>query len=547
MHMKDDAPSSSPPTSISQQQNSPVPPILEVKVLAMGVGTKFLSEQVLYSEQDVDQDGTSTHYGTRVRDCHAEVLCRRAFRMFLLDCIQRYEILHDKETKGFTILQRCDTAKEEIMQRNEKQRGTQERSQYELRSDVTLHMYCSSTPCGNSTIKKFATLHKEQYCTVLSQDMYPSNEYHHLKEPIIGHSIPLGQFALLVKKDNQQQPSPSPLTSCTKGNDLRRRPVRSGKEKMWPIHTTTDWCPPGTTTVWSNHGSIHTCSDKMARWNYLGYQGSILSSYLQEPLYIATLTVGRKFSSVTCRRAVCCRLDVTKAKTSTKLIYSVKTEENENDLERTKSSQYNTGVFQLHHPTVMGTSVYMDDKGVIETSNQSLSSIANQSSLNAIADDGEGRSTISPCTNGEIRFHSPMSFVTWLRHEPIASSNTTTIDEYEMECIDGSTGFVFDRTNCNGGGGARQPSQICSFSFLNRFLRFMSFRPSTDTLLDLPKTLEEYRKLKRKIAPPYENTKDIMLTKHPVLRDWKRRYDDTIQIESIKNSIVDPNVNIDTS
>jgi hypothetical protein len=52
-------------------------------VLSMGVGTKFLSESSLKEEE------TSSIYGRRVRDCHAEVLARRAFRRrFTLEILE---------------------------------------------------------------------------------------------------------------------------------------------------------------------------------------------------------------------------------------------------------------------------------------------------------------------------------------------------------------------------------------------------------------------------------------------------------------------------
>lgn len=36
-----------------------------------------------------------------------------------------------------------------------------------------------------------------------------------------------------------------------------------------------------------------SCSDKLARWGVLGFQGALLSHYLQEALYFTTLVVGK--------------------------------------------------------------------------------------------------------------------------------------------------------------------------------------------------------------------------------------------------------------
>jgi hypothetical protein len=68
--------------------------------------------------------------------------------------------------------------------------------------------------------------------------------------------------------------------------------------------------PPGTAYPCSGLGTLMTCSDKIARWSLLGVQGTLLSSLLAAggPLYLSSITVGRKFSQVHCERALCCRL-----------------------------------------------------------------------------------------------------------------------------------------------------------------------------------------------------------------------------------------------
>jgi hypothetical protein len=101
-------------------------------MLGMGVGTKFLPREVL------DEETTSPHYGGIVRDCHAEVLARRAFqRQLLLSILQDNDPQNGGESPP--ILQRVSLSKGTIF--------------YGLRPGVSLHMYTSSAPCGNATVR----------------------------------------------------------------------------------------------------------------------------------------------------------------------------------------------------------------------------------------------------------------------------------------------------------------------------------------------------------------------------------------------------------
>ena len=124
-----------------------------LQVLALGVGTKFLPHALL-------QNGNVL---VRVRDCHAEVLAKRAFRRYLYEELQR-DIIQFSGTSGNnknasndirSILERIETPTPDESE------DTSERSptlQCRLKDGVTVHMYCSSTPCGNATLKKFAKI-----------------------------------------------------------------------------------------------------------------------------------------------------------------------------------------------------------------------------------------------------------------------------------------------------------------------------------------------------------------------------------------------------
>jgi hypothetical protein len=187
-------------------------------------------------------------------------------------------------------------------------------------------------------------MEREAYKGELGPNEWPEANHN----AIPGHSLRLGQFALLVKKDTQS----AAVEQLDKSRKLisSDRPQQHApqKGKVWPANQSDDWCPPGTSIVAFRKGSLHTCSDKICRWNCLGLQGSLLASTLNAPIYMSTITVGRKLTACICRRAICCRAERPTGKR----------QETANEVEVTK--------YSLHHPTVMGTGVYMDDVGKAE-------------------------------------------------------------------------------------------------------------------------------------------------------------------------------------
>ena len=463
----------------------------QLLLCAMGVGTKFLSQEMLTAEISMTENDDDNHhhiYGTRIRDAHAEVLVRRAFQRYLGICIEQME---EKEARATdhsttTITSTATTIPVSplysILEPSNDDDNGETPVLYRLRPNVTLHMYCSSTPCGNSTIKKFATLHKETYDAALSAHEWPRQEH----PPIPLHSIPLGQCALLLKRDRQrsnEEEASSTKTTTTTDETLRStsHPAHKKERSTWPLYSTTDWCPPGTTPTWSGQGACHSCSDKLARWNCLGLQGAWLSSLLSSPLYLTTLTVGRKFSQHTCRRAVCCRLQRPKPP-------------------RRGDTTSSGDSYTLHHVVVMGTGVYMDEDGVHDWS--------------AALEEG--------MTTTAVRFHSSRSFCSWLRPD------TSPTPQYTVECIDGSTGRLYGAPDVAVAeyDADRGRSLVSSAALMELYWRIQTRR--SRSFPPRPRTLTQVRRRKRLLAPAYERAKRQLLTRHPVMREWQRRRVDSI-------------------
>ena len=451
-------------------------------VLSMGVGTKFLSERCLRRETD-----NGNCYGSHVRDMHAEPLSRRAFRKKLT-----VEILNDLK-KGYQTITPTNDTKNSILVRFSGLDGNST-IRYKLRQGITLHMYSSSAPCGNATLKKFCKMSKEKFQNDLGPDEWPKA----MHEPPPGHSIKLGEFALLLKKDNTDHSDDYVCMTIKDSSSSKQR------GKPWPSKLSDDWTPPGTTIVeYRDKGSIHTCSDKILRWNYLGLQGSLLAGLLDEPLYLSTLTVGRKLSGNVCRRAICCRLDV-----------RIRRQLN---LKSTSVFNHHHN-YRINHPAVLGTSVYLNE-GVVETGNN----------------DG--------IRGQDVRFHSSISWVWWLDHnmgklECIENSGllmNPSIDHQQQKQEETMTAMKNCTTN------RIIASQVSTRELTSSFLE--AYYLATGIICaqndhDKMKraddkytnnsfcTISGLRKIKRICSPIHEEFKDFLLTNHKVLSQWQRRNDE---------------------
>lgn len=258
-----------------------------LKVVALGVGTKFLPDEILR--------GTGVNHDDRVRDMHAEVLAKRAFQAYIYHQIEIAHTDNAKKTGDSMFISAHD-------------------GRYRLRDGVTVHMYTSSQPCGNATIKRWA-----KGGTMVCGECGP------LEWPRIEHA------RLNITARNQGQ-----VSLACKGAP-RHFDAKNGE-------TTTTAAPPPrefTMAPGTAHpsqpgmSSIMTCSDKIARWNVLGLQGSLLATVIL-PIYLSSITIGRKFSDAHARRALCCRLHGIRG----------------------------SGDFHLTHPAMLCTSVKLDESTI---------------------------------------------------------------------------------------------------------------------------------------------------------------------------------------
>jgi len=275
------------------------------KVLSFGMGTKFVRAQAKERDQEL---------GNLVHDSHAEILARRAFIRVVVDELIK---LRKNGESDFLCIDK------------ETQRA-------QLQSDVCLHLYTSSTPCGNSSVRRWASAKPEpQMPADLPPNSWPSLPH----EAITLANRGEGQIAASVKRDlesmqqeqqeqqeqHQQQEQQEQQNSSEENSKKSKK--KGGKEK--PTFA------EGTAEPKTGQGNILSCSDKIALWNIVGLQSKWLVDNV-EPLYLTTLTVGRKFARRHLQRAVCCRLQEMPAH----------------------------GPFILHHPVLLRTSVKLNEGNV---------------------------------------------------------------------------------------------------------------------------------------------------------------------------------------
>lgn len=182
--------------------------------------------------------------GTVVNDCHAEIVARRCLMEFFYQQLR----LHSTEFAA-------ERAKESVFLKPEN--GS---TKYRLRPEIQFHLYINTAPCGD------ARVFSPHEADTINGDKHPNRKAR-------------GQLRTKVESGEGTIP------------------VKSSEGIQ-----TWDGVLQGARLL------TMSCSDKIARWNVLGLQGSLLSSII-EPVYLTSIVLGSLLHPDHMYRAICGRIE----------------------------------------------------------------------------------------------------------------------------------------------------------------------------------------------------------------------------------------------